>query len=64
MAEISVMPFTVPFLNNARGAAYSSIPFFSQQEIADYRLCSGGLLPCKSVKFSTPFLRHWRMDPQ
>ena len=25
---------------------------------------SGGLLPCKSVVFSTPFLRHWRMDPQ
>ena len=21
-------------------------------------------LPCKSVVFSTPFLRHWRMDPQ
>lgn len=27
MAEISVMPFTVPFLNNACGAVYSSIPF-------------------------------------
>ena len=43
MAEISVMPFTVPFLNIACGAAYSSIPFFSEQEIADFRLCSGGL---------------------
>ncbi|MCF2676023.1 hypothetical protein [Flintibacter sp.] len=43
MAEVSVMPFAVPFLNNACGAAYSSIPFFSQQEIADYHLCSGGL---------------------
>ncbi len=37
MTEISAMPFTVPFLNNACGAAYSSIPFFSQQEIAEIR---------------------------
>ena len=29
------MPFAVPFLNHACGAAYSSIPFLSQEEISN-----------------------------